>query len=61
MTPDQVKKKYGSLYRFSKETKMSCCSLSNWLKWGYVPIMSQKKLEKITNGELKSSWDDVPL
>lgn len=58
MTPKEVKKYYKTLYRFRKETKMSCSSLSNWLKWGYVPFLSQKRIEELTNGALKAVWDE---
>ena len=56
MTPDDVLKKYGSQYNFQKETGMSHRSLGRWLSWGYVPESSQYKLERITDGELKSNW-----
>lgn len=56
MTPEDVKRYYGSNYRFSKMTKMSHASLANWLKWGFVPENSQYKLERLTKGELKTQW-----
>jgi hypothetical protein len=56
MTPNDVLQKYGSQYNFQKETGMSHTSLGNWIKWGFVPEQSQYKLERITDGELKSSW-----
>jgi hypothetical protein len=56
MTPDEVLKKYGTQYKFQKETGMSHRSLGRWLQWGFVPEQSQYKLERITDGELKSSW-----
>lgn len=56
MKPSEVLEKYGSLYKFSKATGMSASSLFNWLKWGFVPEASQYKLERITNGELKTEW-----
>jgi len=56
MKPNDVLQKYGSQYNFQKETGMSHTSLGNWIKWGFVPEQSQYKLERITDGELKSSW-----
>lgn len=56
MTPEDVKKYYGSQYMFKKKTGMSNSTLGNWLKWGYVPEDAQYKLERITNGELKTEW-----
>ena len=56
MTPKEVKKHYKSLYRFNKETGMSCSTLGNWLKWGFVPLKAQMKLETLTDGKLKAQW-----
>ncbi len=56
MTPDEVLKKYGSQYKFHQQTGMSHRSLGNWIKWGYVPESSQYKIERLTNGELKTEW-----
>lgn len=58
MTPEDVKRYYGTNYRFNKMTKMSRASLFNWLKWGFVPEASQYKLERLTKGELKTQWTD---
>lgn len=58
MTPKEVKKYYRNQYNFHKETGMSMSSLGNWIKWGYVPFMSQKKIEGLTKGMLKAEWDD---
>lgn len=56
MTPADVKAYYGSQYKFHKETGMSPSTLANWLKWGRVPEDAQYKLERITNGKLKTEW-----
>lgn len=56
MTPQQVLDKYGSQYRFQKETGMSHRCLGRWLKSGTVPENSQYKLERLTNKELKTQW-----
>jgi len=56
--PEDVKKYYGSQYKFNKKTGMSAMSLGNWLKWGYVPEASQYKIERLTKGELKTEWTD---
>lgn len=57
MTPNEVKEFYGNGYRFNKKTGMSPASLLNWLRWGYVPLISQAKLQKLTEGKLNASWD----
>lgn len=56
MTPQHVKDYYGSQYRFRKETGMSTSTLGNWLKWGYVPEDAQYRLERLTDGRLKTQW-----
>lgn len=58
MKPQDVKDYYGSTYAFGEKTDMSPSSLQNWLKWGYVPFISQKKLEKLTEGKLVAEWSD---
>jgi hypothetical protein len=58
MTPKEVKKYFKTGYNFHKITKMSDNSMHNWIKWGYVPFVSQKKLEKITEGKLVAEWVD---
>ena len=57
MTPKDVKKYYKSSYSFSNKTGMAPNSFLNWLKWGYIPLDSQVKLEQLTNGELKATWN----
>jgi len=61
MKPKEVRRYFKSQYNFHKVTGMSAASLGNWLKWGFVPILSQLKLEKITNGELKAEWKNGEL
>jgi len=57
MSPEDVKKHFGSTYKFNKETNMSNVSLLNWIKKGYVPLESQRKLEILTQGKLKAEWN----
>lgn len=57
MKPKEVKKYFGSLYRFNKDTGMACNSLSNWLKWGFIPLKSQQFLEEKTQGKLVARFD----
>ena len=56
MTPADVKEYYRTGYNFRKHTGMSCSSLGNWLKWGFIPYDSQKKIEKESKGKLKAKW-----
>lgn len=56
LKPKDVKDYYGTLYNFRKVTGMSTATLANWLKWGFVPENAQYKLERITEGKLKTEW-----
>jgi hypothetical protein len=58
MKPTDVKEHFGTAYKFYKATGMSPANLGNWLKWGFVPIKSQYKIEDATNGKLKAEWRD---
>jgi len=60
MTPEEVRDYYGgSLYSFNKKTNMSCNSLLNWLKSGFVPEGSQYKLARLSKGDLKVEINKV--
>jgi hypothetical protein len=58
MKPEEVKAYFKSAYSMYKATGMSPANLGNWLKWGYVPIKSQHRIELITKGELKAKYED---
>ncbi len=60
MTLDELKKKFQNGNRFEIETGMSHVNWANWFRRGYVPIESQRKLERITKGKLIASLDDLP-
>ena len=57
MTIDDVVRYYVNSYQFNKRTKMSINNIRNWKKLGHVPISSQMKLEKLSNGVLKASLE----
>lgn len=59
MTFEEVSKYYGSGYNFHKQTGMSHANFISWRNKGYVPIHTQIKLEKMTNGSLKASLDHM--
>jgi len=59
MTPEQVKEYYRSGYNLHKETGISASSLSNWVRVEYIPFLTQKKLEKLTEGKLTACWSDL--
>jgi len=58
MKPEDVKTYYRTIYNFTKQTGMAFNSLKNWIKCGYVPLDSQKKLEALTKGGLKFNSGD---
>ncbi len=59
MTPMDVKNKYKTGYQFKRLTGMAETTFRNWLNQGYIPLAAQKKLEKLTKGELISSDNDA--
>jgi hypothetical protein len=61
MTPQDVEKYYKSGYNFHKLTGMSQMTYSYWKRWGRVPLESQVKLHRLTNGELKITIDNKEL
>ena len=61
MTPFDVKNYFKTGYNFRKLTGMSDNTMHNWIKWGYIPFVSQKHIEKITDGELIATWDEKEL
>ena len=60
MKYEDVKLYFGSFYRMRKETGIADSTSQRWKKMGYIPITAQIKLEKLTNGGLKASLDDIP-
>lgn len=57
MTPQEVYDYYENGYRFAKKTGMAQSNMVYWFKRGYVPINSQAKLHRLTNGKLKIDLD----
>jgi hypothetical protein len=60
MTLDDLKKEYGTSYRFSKKTGLSHVNWVHWHKFGFIPILSQMKLERISGGALRADLNHVP-
>ncbi len=59
MTYDDIKKHFGSAYQFSLCCKFSCSAPANWKRQGFIPISTQIKIEELTNGALKASFEDA--
>jgi hypothetical protein len=56
MTPNDVLNYFKSQYNFNKVTGMSHSLLAYWIKRGKIPEGAQYKLERITEGALKTDW-----
>lgn len=60
MTIEEVMDYFEGGRSFHYLTGLSEISYRNWVKAGYVPIVSQMKLERITDGALKCDVNDIP-
>lgn len=58
MKIDDIKKFFGSFYKAARFLKMSDASFINWKRRGYIPIVSQMKIEELTEGALKARFED---
>ncbi|MBP9829808.1 MAG: hypothetical protein KBD04_07250 [Proteobacteria bacterium] len=61
MTLDEIKKFYKNSYNFEKTTGMSHTNWVNWHAKGYVPIQSQIRLFRASNGKLKVDFDKAGM
>lgn len=59
MTVDDVLNYFGSGYAMHKEIGLSPSNIKNWLSYGYIPLQTQFKLERLTNGGLKVDEKDI--
>lgn len=57
MTLDDIRAYFGSGYQFEEKTKMSHVNYIHWRRYGYIPIATQMRLERLTDGGLKASFD----
>ena len=60
MKINDVMERYINATDFSRATGIPRRAWYRWIDYGYVPIKAQFKLQKITDGELKASIDDIP-
>ena len=59
MTITEIKDYFKNGYQFEKITTISANTFRNWVKWGYIPMDSQCKIERFTNGKLKANYNDA--
>lgn len=55
MTYEEVEQYYGSGYKISKDGGFSKGTPYNWKKQGFIPIETQRQIERKTQGKLKAS------
>lgn len=58
MTLEEMKLSYGSIYKAMQDIGLQYSNANYWKKIGYIPINTQLKIEKITQGRLIASLDD---
>jgi hypothetical protein len=58
MTIDEVKNYFGTWYRYEALTGSTHSNHLYWKRIGYIPILTQNKLEKLTEGALKARYHD---
>lgn len=59
MTIDEVMAYYGTAYYLEKKTGISHNTVTNWKRIGYIPIITQMKIESLTLGKLEASLSHV--
>ena len=58
MTFDDVKGFFGSGYQFKKKTGMDHTNYIRWEKQGYIPILTQFKLQELSGQKLIARYAD---
>jgi hypothetical protein len=58
MTLEDIKKYFVTSHEFNAKTGMSRTCWVNWKKYGYVPLNSQLKIERLTDGKLQARFED---
>ena len=56
MTLDEVKSYFVTGYRFEQQTGMGHSNFVRWRRIGYIPMLSQGKIEAHTNGALIAEY-----
>ena len=56
MTLDEIKQYFGTGYQFEKRTGWAHTNYTYWKRKGYIPMLTQSKLERLTNGDLKADY-----
>ena len=56
MTIDEIKEKYGTLYMFFKKYGLSEGYYGEFKRYGFIPIKTQEKIQRLTNGEFTADY-----
>jgi hypothetical protein len=59
MTLEEVIAFFGSSYALKKKTGMAHHNYYQWRKKGFIPIKTQLRLEKLSEGKLKANLDHL--
>lgn len=59
MTIEEVLGYYGTPHAAEKKHSLAHQNFRNWKRLGYIPITTQMKIEKLTNGVLKARLEDA--
>jgi len=57
MTINDLRAHYKNGYDFERKTGLTHVNWTNWGRKGYIPILSQMRIERITKGLLKADID----
>lgn len=57
MTIEDVLRHYGTGYNMNKVIGLAASNVVRWKKFGYVPILTQIRIEQLSNGKLKASLE----
>ena len=59
MTLEEVQRFYGSAKECAKQLGIAKNTPLHWKNLGYVPMLRQIQIEKLTDGALKATMDDA--
>jgi hypothetical protein len=61
MTLDDLKDYFKSKLQFEKQTGLKRQNWHAWIKKGFIPLVSQQRIESLTNGDLKANFEHAKL
>lgn len=61
MTLDDLRDYFKSKLQFEIQTGLARQNWHGWIKKGYIPLVSQQRLESLTDGKLKANFEHAQL